>query len=453
MILRRIFGLTLPVDRRFYAITGIVLALAKYAIDAGLVYAVTGKVWSPLNYLSPILSLRERGLEAEALVTAIAVWTLPFMWIGASMSIRRALNAGYSGWLGLLFFVPGIHYFLMIFLALAPSAPEVAARSADMGRPPPVDDRISSALLGVAVGLGISLGMMGLSVYVLGAYGSGLFAATPFIIGAASGYLFNRRVKRSVNGTMIAALAAIFVSGGAILLLALEGVVCLAMAMPLAGVMAILGALAGRAIAVGKGTPRPPALAVLLALPILTGAEAASERAPLREVLSTIEVDAPPSRVWTNVIGFSELPPPGEVLFNLGIAYPLRAKIFGSGVGAVRHCEFSTGPFVEPITVWEPPERLGFDVRAQPPSMKEWSPYRHVMAPHLDGYLRSKRGEFHLVPIGGERTRIEARTWYEVDIFPDAYWAIYSDALIGAIHHRVLAHVKALSEHPSRSSP
>jgi hypothetical protein len=35
----------------------------------------------------------------------------------------------------------------------------------------------------------------------------------------------------------------------------------------------------------------------------------------------------------------------------------------------VRYCVFSTGPFVEPITVWEPGRRLGFDVAQQPPPM------------------------------------------------------------------------------------
>ena len=36
-----------------------------------------------------------------------------------------------------------------------------------------------------------------------------------------------------------------------------------------------------------------------------------------------------------------------------GLAYPMRARIEGSGPGAVRYCEFSTGPFVEPIVTWD----------------------------------------------------------------------------------------------------
>jgi len=52
--------------------------------------------------------------------------------------------------------------------------------------------------------------------------------------------------------------------------------------------------------------------------------------------------------------------------------------------------------FVEPITRWEPPARLSFDVRSQPLPMQEWSFYRRVHPPHLDasfnvvGQIREK---------------------------------------------------------------
>ena len=78
--------------------------------------------------------------------------------------------------------------------------------------------------------------------------------------------------------------------------------------------------------------------------------------------------------------------------------------------------------------------------------MTEWSPYRRVHPPHLDGYLRTRRGEFRLVPLPGNRTRLEGRTWYELDVFPRAYWRLWSDALIGSIHARVLDHIQRLAE-------
>jgi hypothetical protein len=187
-------------------------------------------------------------------------------------------------------------------------------------------------------------------------------------------------------------------------------------------------------------------VAAVLCLPIWAGVE--SQLAPKTEhvVTTAVEIDAPADVVWQNVIDFPELSEPAAWYFRLGIACPQRARIVGSGVGATRYCEFTTGAFVEPITAWTPPHRLAFDVTEQPAPMFELSPYRHVHPPHLDGYLRSRRGEFRLVPLPGERTRLEGRTWYEIDMYPQWYWTLWSDLLIHRIHERVLLHVKQLAE-------
>jgi len=166
----------------------------------------------------------------------------------------------------------------------------------------------------------------------------------------------------------------------------------------------------------------------------------------VRSVVSSIEIDAPPERVWPNVVGFSELPPPSEWLLKTGIACPLRAHIEGQGVGSVRYCEFSTGPFVEPITVWDPPKRLAFDVSKQPPSMREWSPYEIVYAPHTVGTMQSLRGEFRISALANGRSRLQGSTWYRLKMSPGAYWSLFADEVVHVIHLRVLRHVQSLSE-------
>src|SRR6266699_4298697 len=52
----------------------------------------------------------------------LALWTLPFLWIGFGMSVRRAADAGRSAWWALLFFVPVLNYVLMVTLSLLPTA-------------------------------------------------------------------------------------------------------------------------------------------------------------------------------------------------------------------------------------------------------------------------------------------------------------------------------------------
>ncbi len=440
-----LFGARARVDRRRYVIAGVLLVLLKYALDAAVIYATSGHVWLPHEYLSPALSTREviLGHGNEWALALMIAWTLPFMWIGLSMSLRRAVDAGQSPTLALLFLVPGINYLLMLVLAALPSVP----REPINAPPPQSEGRLLAALYGVAAGVGIALLVTLFSTLVLASYGQMLFLVTPVIIGACASAFYNRHADQGAGGSVSVALLATVIAGAAILLVAIEGAICLIMAMPIAGSLAVIGALLGRQMA--HAARLGQLVALVLLLPLLTAFEAVLP-APLveREVATSVIIDAPPQRVWPHVIGFSDidLDAPPDWIYTAGVAYPLRARIFGEGVGAVRHCEFTTGAFVEPITAWEPPVRLAFDVESQPPPMHEWSPYRHVHPPHLDGYLRSRRGEFRLVDLGDGRTRLEGSTWYTLDLAPAAYWALWSDSLMHGIHTRVLAHVKRLSE-------
>lgn len=463
-----LFGLEARVGRRAYAIAGVSLMALKYGVDAAIVYAQTGKLWSPLRYLSPVLTLRQHALGELAtwLYVVLGVWTLPFLWIGVSMSVRRAVDAGQSAWLGLLFVVPGINYLAMLALCLVPSAggPDRAPPSLAPYRmpppgeqlpPPSVGPEVKSALAGVGAGLMVAAGMALLTIYALDLYGAALFFGTPLMMGTASAFLFNRGRPRSIAATLGISLLTLTIAMSGLLLFALEGIVCLAMAAPIIYTLGVLGALVGRAVAVSARASVTQSLIAVLALPLLAGFETRTVGdPPVYEVISAVEIDAPPEVVWPNVIGFSDLPPPSELVFRLGIAYPKRAVIHGEGPGAIRHCEFSTGPFVEPITAWDAPRRLSFDVASQPEPMHEWSPYRDISPPHLDGTIRSVRGEFRLIPLdGGRRTRLEGSTWYELSMYPQWYWSVWSDRLIHSVHERVLAHIERLAEGGYASGP
>jgi hypothetical protein len=167
---------------------------------------------------------------------------------------------------------------------------------------------------------------------------------------------------------------------------------------------------------------------------------------PLIAATTSIVIDAPPDLVWQHVIAFAELPPPREWIFRLGIAYPIRGTITGKGVGAIRRCEFSTGAFIEPITAWDAPHRLAFDVRDQPHPMHELSPYRALSPPHLEGFFRSRRGQFRLTALPEGKVRLYGTTWYDQNLWPNRYWQFWSDFLVHSIHRRVLAHIKSEAE-------
>lgn len=434
-----------PVDARTYLRHGVSLMAAKYAVDVAIVWLSAHQLWSPLEYLFPSLVMRANQTSLPAGVQLVMVlWMLPFLWIGAGMSVRRASDAGRSPWIGLLFFVPIVNYVMMLVMCRWPSA--AANTWSAGGREFTAVRRMESALQGLLASVAIGLPLVAFCTLVLKGYGLALFWGTPFVIGAVTAFLHNHRHARSLRETLIVVLLGQLVIGGSVLLFAIEGVVCVAMGLPIAAVLGIMGGMVGRAIALHTSARLAQAGLVALALPLLAMVERPTLSTGVHEVASAIVIDAPPEAVWPHVVGFPDLPRPTELLFRLGVAYPVRARIAGQGVGAIRRCEFSTGAFVEPITTWDAPSRLTFDVTDCPPPMRELSPWPEVHATHLNGYFRAVKGEFRLVRLPGGRTRLEGSTWYTLDIHPQVYWNLWADAIVESIHHRVLAHIRGQVE-------
>lgn len=452
-IVRVWFGVEAPVGRAAYAVSGVLLMALKYAVEALAVWTFAGKVFQPEDFFNPVLSDRIELLQPapEWLAWGLFLWSLPFLWICVSMSVRRAADAGLSPWIGLWVLVPFVNLLFMLLLCAVPHRCQ-DTRNVDAGGPTVVGPaRGSAPSAALAVGLSILVGgfMLWLSVYLFASYGASLFFGTPLLMGATAAYLDNRWHPGTFRRALGLGLVSVLFAELALLLFALEGVICLAMAAPFILPIGAMGGLIGKMIADATQRPASELAAALVVLPLIAGGETLLVSPGENMVLTVVEVDAPPEVVWENVVDFPDRTEQAAWYFTWGVACPLRATIEGQGVGATRFCEFTTGTFVEPITAWEHPSRLAFDVTHQPPALIELSPYRHVHPPHFSGYLTSKRGEFRLIALPGGRTRLEGRTWYTFAMYPQRYWTLWSDTLIHRIHGRVLEHIKQISEDPA----
>lgn len=458
--LRLWFLLRDPVGRREYALTGFGLMAFKYLVEFVVVGQLAGTLYTPLDFVNPLMSAREKMTlgAPDWFGYAWVLWALPFLWIAVGMSVRRAMDAGISPWHGLWIFVPILNLVAMLVLACLPSASaspkywNVESQQPVPYRQTDVAATVKAAIGGIAVGALYASVLAQASVYLFHDYVLALFFGTPFVVGVACGYMLNLRASRSYGLTITVASAALLLSGVALLLFAFEGVICIMMAVPIVLPIGIAGAPIGKMLADRRRRIHGGLIGALLVIPLWAAAE--SQLPVSREfvVSSSIEVAAPQATVWQNVVGFSKITERPEWYFRMGIACPSEARILGSGVGAERHCIFTTGKFVEPITVWDEPRRLAFTVREQPDPMIELTPYRHIHPPHLDLAFRSIRGEFDLVELSDGSTRLTGRTWYALDMRPHAYWTIWSDWLVHRIHERVLRHIKRLAEEGESAS-
>lgn len=444
--LRFLFSFEGRISRGPYFIAGALLLTLKFLVDHTIA-ASFGQPWRIWNYFFPPSDLTIFGLGVSHPRLYLILWAaaVPFFWIGIALTLRRLRDAGMRLGLVFLFFVPIANLFFFLALCFASSAPEEQLPS------PALRARTGSGAVLVGALLAAAVGVVAIyfGANVLARYGFGLFLAVPFFTGFLASWALNSgHVQSRANTVGISVLVPIVI-GLALIGFRLEGITCLLMAVPLALPFSIAGGLTARYCLSARRAPRAETsvTACVAILPLLMlGEQAVNLQPPVRAVTTSITVNAPADVVWKNVIAFPPLAPPNEFLFRSGIAYPIGAQILGSGPGAVRYCRFSTGDFVEPVTVWDENHLLAFDVAQEPPSLHELG-IGPIHTPHVDrNYLRSLRGQFRLIALDNDHTLLEGTTWYQDSFWPQAYWSVLSDAIIHRIHARVLEHVKAHAE-------
>ena len=282
-------------------------------------------------------------------------------------------------------------------------------------------------------------------IYGIGEYGIALFILTPFLIGFCATFLYGYKNRITKSKAFWIGCTTLAICTLSLIIFAIEGLICIVMAAPIGILFTWIGSLIGYELSQKSKNATPSTLLILIAIVPLTSFVENKIEPELTSVTTSIVINAKPMRVWENVIEFPELDDPTEFIFKTGIAYPINAKIVGKGIGSVRYCNFTTGSFVEPITVWSEGKLLKFDVLEQPAPMKELS-FWNIDAPHLHDYFVSKKGQFKLTELENGKTLLEGTTWYYHNIKPTFYWQMWSDLIIHKIHDRVLIHIKKNSE-------
>jgi hypothetical protein len=308
-------------DRGPYAAVGLLLFALKHNIDRAVAIFGFDRQWSLFYYLSPsdaarITSLPREDIRFYSTLLAIAI---PFIYVGTLMTTKRLRSARLPGWLVALFFVPVVNLIFFGVLCAIPSVPESESRPYG-GRFKVFFDRlvpesvVGSAAMAVLLTIPVFVGAVYLSVNVLGQYGWSLFVGLPFCLGLYSVLIYGYHAPRGIGSCIAVSMLSTVFLGLAMVALAFEGAICVAMAAPLMAILAMLGAVVGYVV---QRVPRSAAnipttlLILLLSIPALMGAEYRSEpEPPLVAVRTSIDIDAPPDRVWQHVVAFSELPPP-----------------------------------------------------------------------------------------------------------------------------------------------
>ncbi len=448
------------IDRGSYAVIGLVGFGIKHNFDRLVATLVFHRRWSLFNYWMPLdQAVRISALSPSdrTFLACMLALSLPFILVGVTLTIQRLRAMGLPLWLVVLFFAPYANLAFFLILCIYPSQSAVDAAKSPRARENRTLNKIipesnwGSAAMAVLISSVVGVVATLLSVTGFSVYGWGLFVALPFCLGIVSALLYGYHHERSLWGCLGVAALSVAVLGMLLLALAIEGLICLLMAAPIGLVLAMLGGGVGHLIQQRRRNRLQTQVtfsAMLLFLPLLMGTEALKlQQPPLIQVQTQIEINARPETVWRFLTSFPTLPPPTEWPFRVGIAYPIRSILRGSGLGARRECQFSSGDFVEPIKVWDENRRLQFSVSGEPLVMEELSPYGHIHTRHIDGqYFQAQDADFVLTPLPNGHTLLTGTSRYRNRMWPAAYWRLWSDAIVHQIHLRVFRHIKQLAE-------
>src|SRR6267143_3383192 len=263
------------VSRAKYAAAGLIGVAIKHNLDRLIAASVLGYKNSFFNYWAPLGKAARldhlSNAEAKFLGTLLLL-SIPFLWMGLAMTVRRLRDAGQPVWLVVLFFIPVINIlFFLTLCALPPSERPADAEGAPWPGPGALGGMIprspvGSAVLSIFLTSVLGLFFLAIGTLVIGAYGWGLFVALPFCLGMFSVLLYSYHAPRDWQSCLKVALLPVGILGVALILVAMEGVICVLMAAPFALGLSALGGMLGYTIQAHHWRPKqtPTMMSIVL---------------------------------------------------------------------------------------------------------------------------------------------------------------------------------------------
>lgn len=319
-----------------------------------------------------------------------------------------------------------------------------------------VDKRmlVAASLVGIFYGLLVRLAFgLELAGDWLAVVSVGFIFGVPLALGFVVVALAERRFALPWGAWIVLPWPAAMLSLLAALLLAWEGIICIALWLPL---FVMLSALGGVLAGVWRRWQRrrvgAAGIAGVMLVPFLIApverVVPATDR--VRTVETTIEVAAPADVVWREIVevrAIREEEHGASWVHAIGFPRPVAARSLGEGVGSVRHATFERGVlFVETVTAWEPRRVLEFAIDAEAVPNAALDPHVTVGGPYFDVL----HGSYRIEPLGEGRVRLHLASRHRLSTRFNAYSGAWTDAIMAETQRYILAIVARRAEAAAR---
>jgi hypothetical protein len=309
-------------------------------------------------------------------------------------------------------------------------------------------------LAGAVVGVVLRLIFSGNPEGILSAMSGAFIWLAPVLVGAATVYLAERRLRRGWGYYFSAAVLAnvLFVLGT--LLLYLEGWICAILIVPLFTVVGGLSGLLMGALCRWTSWPKPTVLS-LAPLPLLLGV--IEPLLPLPEhvddVQRTVTIHAPATRVWSEILWARDIQPE-EVrhgwIYRIGVPLPEYGIVEPVDDEFVRRIRMGKGIHFDQVVIDLQPERhIEFTYRFYDDSIPPDALDQHVT---IGGKYFDLIGTAYSLVTNGDSTELTIRMRYRISTRFNWYAHPMARLLIGNFEHTILEFYRHRSELPGRDA-
>lgn len=302
-------------------------------------------------------------------------------------------------------------------------------------------------VLGMVVALAYGLGgevffkQANNSDLLIGTLSLSFLFLVPFGIGAATVALSPKALKVNWPFAIFAPWAVCTLLGIAVLLLAMEALICVAMGLPIFFVLSSLGgALMCWIYQQRENRDNSGMLGIILLAPILFSPVEALWQPPtvVREIKSEMVVDAPAQVIWAEFVTVPRIQPEEErfAWFQAaGLPHPVEATLVNPGTTGVRYASYDNGMrVIEPVQVWELYSRYRFGVLLDPESGQHTPLWSDVAGEHL----HVQWVEYRIEPLSEKQVKLYLTSRYALETPVNPYAAAWVDFLLSDFQSYIL---------------
>jgi hypothetical protein len=284
---------------------------------------------------------------------------------------------------------------------------------------------------------------------LLGTLSISFLFLVPLGIGAVTVALASPALRGSWPYAIFAPWAACALLGVAVLILAMEAWICVAMGLPIFFVMSSLGGALMRWWFLRRQDRGSSGfLGLLILTPLLFSPLEAQWQSPttIREVKTSVLVAASAEAVWAEFVTVPKIQPDEErfAWFRMaGLPHPVEARLANPGVEGVRYASYDNGmKVIEPVQVWELYDRYRFGVLLDHENSQRTPLWSDVAGEHL----QVQWVEYRIELLSQELVRLHLTSRYALATPVNPYAAAWVDFLLGDFQFYILDVVTGRAE-------